>query len=364
MPVSRPSLLHVFATFAVGGPQSRFAAIANSCGDSFRNTVVAMDGDYACTRRLAPGLDVRCEVIDARKQATLGNVRRFRKMIHQLAPDVQETYNWGSIEWAMANVPRLVRHIHIEDGFGPEERDTQIRRRVLTRRVVLARSTVVLPSHTLWRIATDIWRLSPSRVHYVPNGVDLHRFAPIDRAPEREPVVGTVAALRREKNLPRLLQAFCRVVEAIPARLVIAGSGPELSGLEQLAIELGIADRVSFPGHVDDPAPLYRGFDIFALSSDTEQMPLSVVEAMASGLPIAATDVGDVAAMLAEDNRQFVTPKDAAALAGAILALARDPARRGHIGAANRARAEAAFGQDRMVTTYRALFEGNAPAPS
>lgn len=360
MPVGRPSLLHVFATFAVGGPQIRFATIANSCGDGFRHTVVAMDGNYACAGRLDRGLDLRCEAIDAPKQATFGNIRRFRGLIRQFSPDLLVTYNWGSIEWAMANLPRLVRHIHIEDGFGPEERDAQIRRRVLTRRLVLARSTVVLPSRTLWHIATETWKLSPRRVSYVPNGVDLHRFAPIDHAPEREPVFGTVAALRREKNLPRLLRAFHRVVAAMPARLVIAGSGAEREGLEQLAAELGIADRVAFPGHVDDPAPLYRDFDIFALSSDTEQMPLSIVEAMASGLPVAATDVGDVAAVLAEDNRPFVTLRDDVALADAMLALARDPAKRVQVGAANWAKAESAFDQDRMVATYRALFEGTA----
>ncbi len=357
-----PLLLHVFATFAVGGPQMRFAALANQFGRRYRHIVVAMDEDYACSKRLVPELDVRCEHIAAAKGATLGNVRRFRRLLRGFAPDALVTYNWGSIEWAMANVPRLARHIHVEDGFGPEERAGQLRRRVLTRRLVLARSMVVLPSRTLWRIATEVWRLDPRRVRYVPNGIDLARFVAGGRpaAAVDGPVIGTVAALRAEKNLPRLLRAFRLVADLLPARLVIVGDGPERATLERFVVELGLDARVRFTGHIDDPSALYREFDIFALSSDTEQMPLSVIEAMAASLPIAATDVGDVGAMVAAENREFVTRLDEAALARAIEVLARDPGLRARLGAANRAKAEAEFGQAAMIAAYGALFDGLA----
>ena len=201
---------------------------------------------------------------------------------------------------------RIARHVHIEDGFGPEERDRQTPRRVLIRRLVLARSTVVLPSRNLQRIATTIWRLPPARVRYIPNGIDLERFAAARtrrRAANTPPVIGTVAALRAEKNLARLLRAFAAVDQ--PARLVIVGDGPERPALEAWRASLGLAERVEFAGHIDDPAPIYAGFDVFALSSDTEQMPLSVIEAMAAGLPVATTDVGDVRAMLAARTRRL-----------------------------------------------------------
>ena len=357
-----PLLLHVFSTFAVGGPQLRFVALAAAFGPRYRHIVMAMDGDDACACRLAPGLDVRCEPIELTKGATLGNVRRFRRRLREIAPDVLVTYNWGAIEWAMANIPRLVRHVHVEDGFGPEERTRQLPRRVLTRRLVLARSTVAVPSRTLWRIATEVWRLDPRRVWYVPNGIDLARFAGLCGS-GAEPVIGTVAALRPEKNLPRLLRAFRLVADVMPARLVIAGDGPERPGLERLAGEPGLDKRVCFTGHLDDPAALYRSLDMFALSSDTEQMPLTVIEAMASGLPIAATDVGDVAAMLAAENQAFVTSKDEAALGGAIMTLARDATLRARVGAANRAKAEAEFDQAAMQGTWGALFDGAAAPP-
>jgi glycosyltransferase involved in cell wall biosynthesis len=113
---------------------------------------------------------------------------------------------------------------------------------------------------------------------------------------------------------------------------------------------------VLFTGAVEDPAPLYAEFDIFALSSDTEQMPLSVLEAMAAGLPVAATDVGDVRAMLAPANAAHVVPGDPAALAAALQRLAEDPAQRSWLGAANRAMAERDFDEALMFRAHAALL--------
>jgi glycosyltransferase involved in cell wall biosynthesis len=109
---------------------------------------------------------------------------------------------------------------------------------------------------------------------------------------------------------------------------------------------------------VAQPQALYAGFDVFALSSDTEQMPLSVLEAMAARLPVAATDVGDVRGMLAEANGRFVVPRDDAALAEALSGLLRDPARRRAIGADNRAKAERDYDQATMFAAWAALFDG------
>ena len=360
--MAAPLLLHVYATFAVGGPQVRFAALANRFGRDFRHAVIAMDGNLAARERLDAGLDVTWPQVDIRKGDTLGNRRRFRAVLRAMRPDALVTSNWGSIEWAMANTPTLVRHIHVEDGFGPEEREHQLPRRVWTRRLLLRRATVAMPSRVLWRLAKQVWRLPPRHLRYIPNGIDLRRFAVTSRPPSVPPVIGTVAALRPEKNLARLIRAFARIRTHSQCRLVIAGDGPSRAGLEALALELGVADAVTFPGHVSDTPALYAGFDVFALSSDTEQMPLSVLEAMAAGLPVVSTDIGDVRAMLAPDNAGFVVPmRDEAALADALSTLLADAALRARLGAANRRCAEVNFDQETMFAAWHAMFAGSLP---
>ncbi len=357
-------LLSVFATFGVGGPQVRFAAVANRYGARYQHLIVPMDGVTAAKERLDPRLDVTFPEVEIRKGDSRASRRLFRAKLREWQPDVLVTHNWGSIEWAMANLPRVCRHIHIEDGFGPEEQSTQLTRRVWTRRLVLARRTVVVPSRNLERIAKSVWRLPARRVMYIPNGIDLDRFAtPRDPKPATHGggdrlIIGTVSALRPEKNFPRLLRAFRLAGEQCAARLVLAGSGPEREGLQRLAAQLGISDRVHFAGHVAAPAALYAEFDVFALSSDTEQMPLSVIEAMAAGLPVAGTDVGDVRTMLAPENAPFIGPRSDEALATSLLTLLRDPALRRRVGEANRLKAQTDYDQETMFQAYAALFGG------
>lgn len=353
----RPRILSVFSTFATGGPQMRFADIANHFGNRWQHEVVAMDGNLAASERLDPRLDVSYPNPGLTKGDTRGNIWRIRDFLRERRPDVLATNNWGCIEWAMANcLAPLARQVHIEDGFGPEERERQIPRRVWTRRLALRRAEIVLPSQTLFALARDVWKLPKRRLHYVPNGIDLARFTPQPRPPHEVVVIGAVAALRAEKNIARLLHAFRLLRQTTNARLEIAGDGAQRPALEALAVELGIAGDVRFLGHVADPAPLYRGFDIFAISSDTEQMPLSVLEAMAMGLPVAATEVGDLRAMLAPEGHGGLVAKSAEALAAALGDLAGSAELRARIGVANRAKVAAEYSQDAMFAAYAALL--------
>lgn len=353
-----PLVMHVFPTFSVGGAQVRFAAIANHFGAAFRHIVVSLDGDLACRERLRPDLHVAFPVVEATKNAMLANAWRFRGILKEWRPDVLVTCNWGAIEFALANIAPVARHLHVVDGFGPEERQAQIRRRVLVRRVALGRTPLVLPSQNLVQIARDTWKLPRRVIRYVPNGIDLARFATDGSARgTAEPVIGTVAALRPEKNASRLLRAFARLPTG---RLVVVGDGAERPALQALAGELGVAERVEFAGHQTDTPAFYARFDVFALSSDTEQMPLSIIEAMASGLPVVSTDVGDIRLMVAPENAPFITRLDDDSMAQALAALAADPAARQAIGPANLGKARREFDQAAMFASHAALWRGEA----
>jgi glycosyltransferase involved in cell wall biosynthesis len=281
------------------------------------------------------------------------------RFLRRVSADLLITSNWGAMDWAAAAGLSRLPHIHTEDGFGPDEQTRQLTRRVLTRRIVLHRSQLVLPSRTLMQLAAHTWRLPARRLVYIPNGIDTARLAtaiPAELPPGGGAIIGTVAVLRPEKNIGRLVRAFARLRAHKAARLVIVGDGPERAGLEALANSLGIADAVLFTGHRTDAERWLAAFDLFVLASDTEQMPLSLLEAMAAGLPAASTDVGDVRAMLAPENGPFVVPRDDAALADAMLALLADSARARSIGAANAARAAREFDQARMFAAWRRIL--------
>lgn len=362
-PVRVPAhLLHVFPSFAIGGVPLRTARIINHLGRRYRHTLVALDDNFAAGRTLADHLEVT--LLPGRRPAenVLRAVWENAAALRRHRPDLLLTYNWGAIEWAMAaRLGQAARHLHFEAGFGTEEADRQIRRRVLFRRWALARCDgVVVPSHTLADLARRVWRLPGARVIHLPDGIAVERFAApgADGVARRagELIVGTVAPLRPEKNIGRLLRVFASLAPILPTRLVIAGDGSERGRLEKLAGDLGIADRVVFTGQVQ-PETVLGAFDIFALSSDTEQMPNALLEAMAAGCAVAAVDVGDVRRMVCEENREFVTPRDdGRSFAGAIARLLADPARRDLLGRRNRARAIAEFSDRRMLVAYEALF--------
>src|SRR4029078_13082541 len=128
------------------------------------------------------------------------------------------------------------------------------------------------------------------------------------------PVVGIVCALRAEKNVARLIRAFALAGRDVQARLVIVGEGAARRQLAALVKELQLDDSVTFAGHTADPERLYGAFDVFALSSDTEQKPYTVLEAIAAGRALTTTDVGDIRHMVAPENQPFIVPCDDDAL--------------------------------------------------
>jgi glycosyltransferase involved in cell wall biosynthesis len=289
--------------------------------------------------------------------------------VKDVSPSVIVTYNWGAIEWAPASWALPVTHIHVEDGFGPDEAQRQLGRRVWFRRLALAKSyAIVVPSKTLQTIARDTWRLSAHRVCYIPNGIEASAYQATGEAgaemrveldlPSAAPVIGWVGGIRREKNVGRLVRAFAKT--SPDATLVIVGDGPERGIVESEIQTLGIASRVRLIGMRADVQRLMPAFDILALSSDTEQMPMVVLEAMAAGLPVAAVDVGDVRGMVSPENLRFVVERSDAALAGALSGLLASPELRRSIGSANRAHVAQHFPIDRMVASYLALFENAA----
>ena len=369
-----PELLHVFPTFVAGGAQVRTVRLMEAFGDAYRHGVLALDGRHDARELVAEG--VALELLEPIPRAgTWATAKRLRALLRERRPAALCTYNWGAIDAVLAarlGGPPLLHH---EDGFHPDEARRFKRRRVWTRRLALRGADVVVPSRTLQRIATEVWRLEPGRVHYIPNGIDVTGHGRADGNPplRRELgiapdafVVGFVGHLRAEKNAVRLVEAFAALDGAggeagtRRAELLLLGDGPERGAIEAAARARGVADRVHLAGHQPATEPYYRAMDVFALSSDTEQMPVSLLEAMATSLPVVSTDVGDVARMLPDEQRRFVVPLGdgaARALAGALGALRDDASEARRIGAGNRAHVERAFAFETTVERYRECYE-------
>jgi glycosyltransferase involved in cell wall biosynthesis len=360
-------LLHAFSTFAVGGAQTRFAVLANALGPGFGHVVISGDCNRDSAELVDRQVQLRLHPINVRRGngISLTNLRVFRSVLRHERPDLLLTYNWGAIEWALADRFRpICPHLHVVDGFGPEEALAQLPRRVWLRRLALSGgTTVVVPSQALRTVVTEVWRLDPGRVRQIPNGVDAVALARQVRQPfglrqqTGERLFGTLAGLRPEKNLGRLLRIAAMLPGAIPWRLVIAGEGAQRAQLEALARELGLAERVVFTGLVDHPGSVLGELDVYVLTSDTEQMPISVLEAMALGLPVLATDVGDLRLMLPPTSRDacLFGRDQELAFAARLAALLTAPDERRRLGALNRARA-AEFSLEAMVSRYERLL--------
>jgi glycosyltransferase involved in cell wall biosynthesis len=282
----------------------------------------------------------------------------LKYLLQQYDPDLLLTYNWGTVDAvAAAALIGNRRVIHTEDGFGHDEASRQKRRRILYRRLVLPTAhCVIAPSRTLYNTMEQLWRLPLQKLRYIPNGVDVSRFPRASRGGSISGlVIGTVGALRPEKHYETLLEICAALVRLRPLELVIVGDGPERAVLERRAASLGITERVKFLGHRHDATAIYQDFDIFALTSSTEQMPLSVLEAMCSGLPIVSTDVGDIRTMVSSANEPFVAT-GANDLFTALSQLLDNRGLRLRIGEANRSHCISAFGIDRMFAQYQNVY--------
>lgn len=354
----KPNILHVFPNFKIGGAQMRFALLSEKLSEHFSHTVLSIDGNQSAAEILPQGADV----VFARKVAAPrllpARLRAYRKRLQTMAPDLLVTYNWGSVEWAAAN--SNIPHIHFEDGFGPEEIDRQLRRRVWFRRLALRRSHVVVPSLLLQNLATRVWRLNAERVQYIPNGIEprdgfttsLQDLAP--GLPPELPRIAWVGALRAEKNLVKLLRAFAPLKDS--AVLLVIGDGPERERVRQEAEHLSLGANCRFLGNRTDVRDILQQCDIMALSSDTEQMPISILEGMDAGLAIASVDVGDVRHMVSSQNKPLITTRSEQALHTALKTLVTENDVRKMVGAANRAHLRQHYDFQTMLSAYQKLF--------
>jgi glycosyltransferase involved in cell wall biosynthesis len=290
------------------------------------------------------------------------HARRIRRLVRELQPDVLHALHLTSYGFlaAMCNVRPTLSSVWGTDileapGWSPLH--LFFTRHALSKADHVTATGLHLASATL-RYAP---RTKPITV--VPYGIDLERFQPAPRtgATAADVVIGSVARLSREKGLDVLLSAVAQVIaQGVPARLILAGDGPERTRLEQLAVKLGMAGRVDFRGEVahDRVPAVLAELDIFALPSRAEGFGVAALEAAAMGLPVVASNVHGLPDVV-EDGRSglLVPPGDADALAGALGRLAGDGGLRAVMGLAGRALVERRYCWQENAAQMARLYE-------
>lgn len=344
--MNQATCFHVFPSFTIGGAQIVTLRAIRHMPESFRHIILSQNTQPSISAlRLAEDAGVS-EIIgpfEERLQNPWKRTKGMRRLLAKYQPDLLISYNWGTIEWSLASAlsPKL-RHVHQEHGFGPEESQQQLPRRRLARRGLLKLvDGLVVPSRLLKRLAGHSWGVASKRIHHVANAVDPDIFTPALHSnvlPSKKPfIIGTAVPLRREKRLDQLIDAIALLPADLSYEVRIYGYGQQRPELERQVTQLDLDHRIRFMGAVDSTAQVLRDFDLFIMSSETEQMPMAILEAMASGLPVICTDVGDVRHMLSAANKPYIVPfGDTQAMATAVRQLIDNPAICAELGQTNR----------------------------
>jgi sugar transferase (PEP-CTERM/EpsH1 system associated) len=364
-----PLIAHVIYRLDFGGLENGLVNLANRLpGDRYRHVVVCLAGYNPVFRARIQDPDVEVMSLDKRPGKDPGAYLRLWRLLRRLRPAIVHTRNLGTVDlqwvaWA-AGVPHRVHGEHgweASDPRGLDPKSLWIRRAC---RPVIQR--YVPMSQDIARWLQEQVGVGARRVRQLYSGVDTGLFYP--RSAVRDPLsLGTVGRLDPVKNHAALLTAFAGLGQRFPRlRLTIVGDGPLKATLRTQAASLGLTDRITFTGARGDTPELLRGFDMFVMPSLNEGISNTILEAMATGLPVVAGRVGGNPELVVDDvTGRLYDPADPNALEGALLPYLTDPALREAHGRAARDRVVQNFSLEAMVQRYLDLYDeliGPSPA--
>lgn len=353
VPVRPLRVCHVSLTLQTGGLERILADIARhhdpaGCVPEF--VAIREIGRFADEIRLTG-----CPVHALTPAGRIGQVRQMMRLFHAGRFDVVHTHNtyphlYASLAARLAGVPVVVNTRHGQRaGHGWKSR-TQFR---WASHLV---DRIIAVSDDAARLCVEVDGVNARKVLRVWNGIDLSDFA--YSGPAAAPIAISVARLSAEKDFPTLLRAVALAVREVPdLQLKLVGDGAERPKLEALSRELGITNSVEFLGERTDVPKLLAQAGFFVSSSLTEGISLTLLEAMAVGLPVVATAVGGNPEIVANGvTGQLVPAADPESLARAIVGLCRDQHRWPDLGRAGRDRVTQHFEVRRMVADYEQIY--------
>jgi sugar transferase (PEP-CTERM/EpsH1 system associated) len=369
-----PLIAHVIVNLDVGGLENGLVNLVNRIPAArYRQAIVCLKEQSSFRRRIERG-DVDVVALHKRDGKDFANYAKLYRLFRAWRPAIVHTRNLGTIDAVfpakLAGVPALVHGEHgwdVHDAAGTN-RKYRFLRRVCAR--LIDRQIAVSEHIAAW--LRDTVQLDPARVRQIYNGVDTTKFRPdpagraaLPPAGFAQPdsfVVGTVGRMATIKDPLTLAQAFERLHAGSPQRprlrLVMVGDGPLYEDVKRALVGSAACDVTWLPGRRDDVAELMRGLDLFVLPSRNEGISNTILEAMATGLPVVATAVGgNPELVVAGRTGALVPPADPEAMAAAIGAYVAAPELARAHGAEGRRRVLERFSIDGMVSKYMDCYD-------
>ncbi|MDP2832856.1 MAG: TIGR03088 family PEP-CTERM/XrtA system glycosyltransferase [Pseudomonadota bacterium] len=370
-----PLVLHVIHHLLTGGMENGLVNLINNMPASkYRHAIVCIE-DYSDFRNRITKPDVEVIALHRSRIGVWKLRRDLFRLCRQLRPTILHSRNQSGLDALLpARLAGVPYRIHGEHGWDVDNLDGKKWKPALLKRLhyPLVDRYITVSRH-LEEFLIDHVGIRPSSISHIYNGVDVGRFQavtprPVDWLPpefrdEKTILIGTVGRLQQVKDQATLLRAFSRVVTNRPElrqwlRLVIVGGGPLLADLRALAGTLKISELTYFPGSLDIIPEVLRSLDIFVLPSLNEGISNTILEAMASGVPVLATAAGGNMELVEDNvNGRLFSPGDSDALSRLLLDYVLDPSLRKAHGQAARAIAVERFSLDAMVSSYAAVYD-------
>lgn len=372
VPDPRPLIAHVVFRFDYGGLENGVVNVVNGLPEGlFRHTIIALTEASDFRRRIRRE-DVAVHSLNKQPGKDPSAYLRLFKLIRRLRPAVLHTRNVGTLEGALvASVAGTACRIHGEHGWDTHDPDGSNRKYRLMRRAMNpAINAFVAVSEELQRWLVERVGIAPAKVTRICNGVDVERFQmrndearallPRERFPAGTTVVGSVTRFSEIKDPLNLVRAFIEARRASAGeslRLLMLGDGPLRAPAEEQLAQAGLSDAAWLPGSRDDVPELMRAMDVFVLGSRREGISNTVLEAMASGLPVIASAVGGNLELVRHGySGILVPPGEPASIAAALIDYVAHPSLRLDHGLRARARVEQEYSLRRMLADYENLY--------
>ena len=369
-----PLIVHVIFRLDVGGLENGLVNLINQTPPGvYRHAIICVTHATEFRKRITAS-DVTIIELNKKPGKDLAVYWRFFRALRKLRPDVVHTRNVNTIEFQpVAALAGVQTRIHGEHGWDVHDlHGTSRKYRVLRMLVRPFVDQFIVVSKGLHDYLTASIRIPPERITLIYNGVDLGKFHPretmegeteqVDATDKGQTVIGTIGRMKEVKNQQLLVQAFIGLVNQYPRerskiRLIMVGNGPLRDGLMNDLREMGLQELSSFPGACDNISELLRDIDIFVLPSKNEGISNTVLEAMATGLPVVATRVGGTPEIVLDGITGVLTKDDdVSGLVSAISRYVEDAELRLRHGAAAREHVQAKFSLDSMVGKYLEVY--------